>query len=162
MDMAESQGESGQEHHPEQASQLASPRLRPVGLHDWQFLYDLLAERPAHANISHRSMPDIGAHIGFVRSNPYQAWYIIEQQDSQARIWNTGSIYLTHNDEIGIHIHQDHHGQGIAKAAIQELIRQHPKPSYKANIAPLNNISQKMFMELGFNLIQYTYELRPS
>jgi RimJ/RimL family protein N-acetyltransferase len=100
-------------------------------------------------------MPDLATHIAFVRSQPYAAWYIIEQNHKPA-----GAIYLTHNDEIGIHITKAHQKQGLATEAIQLLMKEHPRPSYKANIAPMNNISAKLFMGLGFELIQNTFERR--
>ncbi len=129
-------------------------RLRPVGLHDWQFLYDLLKERPEHANISHREMPSVSDHIAFLRSNPYAAWYILEQDNKPI-----GSAYLSHNNEIGIAIKSEYQRQGLAKTAIEELMRQHPKPRYLANISPLNAESTKLFMQLGFNHIQNTFEM---
>lgn len=100
-------------------------------------------------------MPSIAEHVGFLRSNPYAAWYIIELDHQPA-----GAIYLTHQDEIGIHVQSGFRGKGIGRHAITELMRQHPKPRYLANIAPLNAKSQAMFMKMGFNIIQYTYELR--
>lgn len=98
-------------------------------------------------------MPTIAEHIAFLRSNPYQAWYIIEQDHKPI-----GSCYLSKADEIGIAIARDQQGKGYARQAIEELMRIHPKPRYLANIAPHNMPSHKMFMELGFNLIQLTYE----
>lgn len=107
-------------------------------------------------------MPDIGQHIGFLRSNPYAAWYIIEVPDQHEQPKPAGSIYLTHNNEIGIQIAKPYQRQGIAKQAIQTLIQLNPRPSYKANIAPNNYASQQMFMNMGFALIQNTYEMKPS
>jgi len=98
-------------------------------------------------------MPSIAEHVAFLRSIPYAAWYIVEHDHKPA-----GSIYLSKQDEIGIAIHSGFQRLGLAKQAIEELMRQHPRPRYLANIAPLNHMSQKLFAELGFNLIQQTFE----
>jgi RimJ/RimL family protein N-acetyltransferase len=136
-------------------NQKAMISLRPIDHHDWQFLYDLLAERPKEANISHQSMPSLEAHISFITSNPYQSWYIIENEHSRL-----GSIYLTNQDEIGIFILKSNQNQGIAPKAIELLMQAHPKPRYLANIAPQNANSMKLFNKLGFNLCQHTLELK--
>ena len=130
--------------------------LRQVTMADAQFLYDLLAERPAHANISHRSMPSIDEHRAFIASRPYRAWYVI-QGSKRSRV---GSIYLTHNNEIGIHIATKYRGKGYARRAIEQLMATHPQQRYLANIAPANQPSHQLFSELGFTHIQDTLELR--
>jgi RimJ/RimL family protein N-acetyltransferase len=135
-------------------------KLRPVGPHDWQFLYDLLAERPEHANISHTVMPTLAEHIGFLRSQPYAAWYIVETVSQERTHQPAGAIYLTHQAEIGIHIARDYQRRGLAVQAITELMRLHPKPRFLANISPQNATSLKMFNKLGFNLCQHTLELK--
>ena len=137
--------------------------LRHVTPHDWQFLYDLLAERPEQANISHKQMPDIAMHVAFIKSNPYTAWYIIELEQTHQEhmvIQSAGAIYLSKQDEIGIAIKQEHQGKHIAKQAIEQLMQKHKRPRYLANIAPLNSKSHKLFMELNFRPIQSTFELR--
>ena len=143
-------------------------RLNHVTAHDWQFLYDLLAERPHQANISHREMPDIATHVAFIKSNPYTAWYIIEvdhQHVTDDRIATiqlpAGAIYLSKQDEIGVAIKREHQGQHLDKQAIAQLMQRHVRPRYLANIAPDNMKSHKLFMGLGFKTIQNTLELRP-
>ena len=143
-------------------------RLNHVTAHDWQFLYDLLAERPHQANISHREMPDIAAHVAFIKSNPYTAWYIIEIDHDHwsdghvdHHILKAGAIYLSKQDEIGVAIKREHQGQHLGKQAIEQLMQRHVRPRYLANIAPDNMKSHKMFMGMGFKTIQNTLELRP-
>lgn len=119
-------------------------------------LWDLLAERPAIANISHREMPTREEHEAFIASKPYEAWYLVEATDVCA-----GAINLTYNDEIGIALFKRHWGKGFAQAAIDELMRLHPRARYLANIAPTNEPSIRLFERLGFSPIQTTYEVRP-
>jgi RimJ/RimL family protein N-acetyltransferase len=128
--------------------------LRQVTLEDAQFLYDLLAERPTKANISHRKMPTFAEHKAFIASKPYAHWYIIEFHGHRI-----GATYLTAQNEIGIGVLKRHQGKAYAQQAIAELMKQHPQPRYLANIAPGNDISHKLFRQLGFSHIQNTYEL---
>lgn len=121
-----------------------------------QFLYDLLKERPPEANISHRQMPTFEDHCAFVSSRPYAAWYLIFDGGDPA-----GSIYLTQQGEIGIHLIKSRQKQGLGANAVSELMRQHGRRRYLANIAPANEPSRKMFKGMGFKLIQETYEKAP-
>ena len=66
---------------------------------DYRFLYELLTQRRQAANISHKKMPTYEEHVKFVRSRPYSKWYIINVNGEKA-----GSIYLTKQNEIGIHL----------------------------------------------------------
>lgn len=98
-------------------------------------------------------MPTWEEHLAFIDSNPYAAWYII---------WpRLGSIYLTRNDEVGIHLCRDARGNGVGSRAVQKLMAMHPRPRYLANIAPGNTGSLRFFERLGFSCIQHTLELRP-
>ena len=117
-------------------------------------LYQLLAERPAVACISHRKMPTLDEHIAFVQSEPYLAWYMIEDGQRYA-----GAVYLTHAREIGIGILEKYQRQGLGLAAVRELMRRHPGDRFLANIAPSNERSRRLFEKLGATLIQTTYEL---
>jgi RimJ/RimL family protein N-acetyltransferase len=119
-----------------------------------RILYDLLAERPAYANISHRKMPTVRQHGAFIRSRPYRCWYLIRHEAAYV-----GSIYLSRSDEIGVFIFARYRGQRLGPRAIELLMRKHPRRRYLANIAPGNKGSIRMFGRLGFRLIQHTYEL---
>lgn len=118
-----------------------------------QFLYDLLLNRPATANISHKQMPTFEEHCAFVSSYPYMAWYLIFDGGDPV-----GSIYLTLQGEIGIHLIKSRRNKGLGANAVSELMRRHGKIRYLANIAPLNEPSKKLFKGMGFKLIQETYE----
>jgi RimJ/RimL family protein N-acetyltransferase len=122
---------------------------------DVSFLYELLKERPADANISHRSMPTYPQHVAFVRSNPYNAWYLV-----QANGVNVGSVYITKLDEIGVFILAAQQRKGYAEAAVKLMMEMVPRPRYLANVAPVNLRSHALFTKLGGKQIQITYELQ--
>jgi len=130
--------------------------LREVRTGDIQMLYDLLADRPDYANISHKQMPTFQQHIDFVKghlllSKHYLKWYVINE--------NQGAISMTHNSEIGIQIFTKYQGNGTGSLAVIELIKMHTSRTWLANISPKNEGSQKFFKDLGFEHIQNTYKL---
>ena len=120
---------------------------------DGWLLYILLSEREPEASISHKRMPCIRQHMEFFESKPYEAWYLILQNCEPV-----GACYLSKQNEIGVQVFKRHQGKGYGKAAVQELMKRHGKRRYLANINPQNERSAKMFKDLGFNLIQHTYE----
>lgn len=117
------------------------------------YLYALLVERPAEANISHRRLPTPSEHLAFIESRPYLAWYIVQEGPMVA-----GAVYLSKAREIGIFILREHQGRGLAPKAIALLRRLHPGKCL-ANVAPGNERSKALFEALGGRLIQQTYEL---
>ncbi len=116
------------------------------------FLYRLLQERPAEANISHRAMPTYDEHCAFVQRRPYSAWYLIHNRDP------LGAIYLTVTDEIGVAIAREAQGNGYAQMAILSLMELHPRKRYLANVAPDNAASHALFARFG-KVIQHTFEI---
>ena len=122
-------------------------------------LWDLLAERPANANISHREMPTWDAHVAFVRNNPYAFWGLIETMHGIV-----GAIYLSKpggpsvpGNEIGIDIFSWAQGQGHGTEAVKLLMEMHGDRRYIANVSPRNEASQALFKSLGFRLCQFTF-----
>lgn len=120
------------------------------------FLYDLLASREEHENISHRKMPTFQEHQRFVadRDHHYKGWFLILLPITQRPV---GSIYLTHRGEIGIHLMPDWRRKGLGSAAVKELIKANGPGVYFANIAPGNYRSQEFFEHHGFRIVQHTY-----
>ena len=135
---------------------MSGIKLRSVYREDEapRVLYRLLEERNEEINISHRSMPTWRAHLAFVRSKPYAAWYLLEQDKEFV-----GAIYLSKMDEIGIFVLRAHQGKGLGKKAIKALMKRHPRKRFLANINPRNTNSIGMFEDMGFRHIQNTYEL---
>ena len=128
-------------------------RLTPIEDFDGaaSMLYALLSEREPHESISHKAMPTFKQHCEFLASEPYTAWYIIDE--------GAGAVYLTKNDEIGIGILKAHQRHGLGRQAIRELMRLHPRKRYLANINPHNLSSLRLFERLGFRgPIQVTLE----
>ena len=116
-------------------------------------LYCLLLQRRDCENISHQRMPSFGAHAAFVRSNPYEVWYLIKVSGK----W-VGATYLSHRREIGIFLYGDYQGHGYGRDAVSMLMNLHPGEFY-ANIAPGNRASRRFFERFGFEFIQQTYHL---
>ena len=121
---------------------------------DIRFLYQLLKERDPRANISHKKMPSYSEHEKFVKSKPYDKWYIIKLKNKKI-----GSIYLTAQNEIGIFIKKDRQGDNLGQQSLFLMIKRNPRERYLANINPKNSKSIKFFKNNKFNLIQHTYEL---
>lgn len=118
-----------------------------------QVLYQLLEEREPEANISHKAMPSWDEHVRFVESRPYEAWYFIVENDSVV-----GACYLSKQNEIGVFVCKQHRGNGYGPWAIEAIMLKHGKRRYLANVSPRNVRSAEVFRDLGFNLVQHTYE----
>ena len=129
-------------------------KLKAVSKSDYRFLYNLLMERDARANISHKKMPTYNQHVAFVSAKPYSKWYVILSDTNKA-----GSIYLTSQNEIGIFIKKSFQGKQLGNIALHKLIQKNPKKRYLANVNPQNKKSMCFFKNNGFKLIQYTFEL---
>ena len=131
--------------------------LKLVSKSDYRFLYDLLKERDARVNISHKKMPTYNEHLKFIKSKPYTKWYIVK--------WGTqkiASIYLTSQNEIGIFIKKTHQNKNLGGIIMSQLIQKNPRERYLANVSPKNKISEIFFKSHGFKFIQKTYELTPN
>jgi RimJ/RimL family protein N-acetyltransferase len=139
-------------------------RLIPVDPHNathLKVLWELLEQRPAENNISHREMPTMAQHCRFVANAPYEFWGLIDVDHHII-----GAIYLSKpggpsvlGNEIGIDIFRVHQGKGYGAQAVKLLMEMHGPRRYVANTAPGNEASQALFKSLGFKLCQYTYAL---
>ena len=129
--------------------------LRLVSEKDFRFLYELLKEREASTNISHKKMPTYNEHMNFVLSKPYSKWYIIYYGRNKV-----GSIYLSKQNEIGIFIKEVFFMKGIGTDALKLLMELNPRERFLANINPKNKKSIEFFKKNRFNILQHTYELR--
>lgn len=118
-----------------------------------EFLFQLLKEREPHQSISHKKMPSLEEHVGFVKSKPYRAWYLAYVDNDFV-----GATYLSKQREIGVSIFKEHQRKGYAEAAIRELMRRHPG-EFLANVNPANAASIALFKKLGGIHIQNTYRL---
>jgi RimJ/RimL family protein N-acetyltransferase len=124
----------------------------------YELLWQLLQEREPEVNISHRAMPSWDEHVAFIDGKPYKSWHFIVTNEDTV----VGAIYLSKQNEIGIHVFRKHHGKRYGRAAVLELLAWHPGERLFANIAPFNQSSLKMFNDLGFHLVEHTFERYPS
>lgn len=128
--------------------------LKLVSKKDLRFLYELLKERKPSTNISHRKMPTFNEHLNFVLSKPYSKWYIIFNKNKKI-----GSIYISKQDEIGLHIKNLKWQKQIAEITIKLLKQKNPRDRYLVNINPKNKKMLNFYENNGFKLIQHTFEL---
>ena len=132
----------------------SSIKLNQVTKNDTLFLYDLLKNKDPNANISHKKMPSYDEHVKFVMSKPYSKWYIIYHATEKI-----GSIYITKQDEIGIHFKEQNLTNKIRSKVLKMIIRKNPRNRYMININPRNTSLRNFLKNEGFKLIQHTYEI---
>ena len=130
--------------------------LKPVKKGDYRFLFELLQERRKKENISHKKMPSFSQHQKFVSSKPYSKWYIIYNNQNKL-----GAIYLSKQDEIGIHIKKEVSSEKLRLRALKILIEKNPRKRYLANVNPRYTYLTKFYKKHNFHLIQHTFELIP-
>lgn len=125
----------------------------PVDDRHYEFLYQLLEERPKEACISHKKMPTMEEHVAFVDSFPYKEWFVIRSGKDLV-----GSVYLTHRNEFGMFIKKEFAGKGIATKAFMWMIDRHPGERMLSNVNPENERIINVLKRLGFVRVQETYE----
>jgi len=130
--------------------------LKSVKKDDYRFLFELLQERSTKENISHKKMPTFSQHQKFVSSKPYSKWYIIYFNQNKL-----GSIYLSKQDEIGIHLKKEVSTEKIRSRSLKILIEKNPRKRYLANVNHKNTNLKKFYKKHNFHLIQHTFELIP-
>jgi RimJ/RimL family protein N-acetyltransferase len=118
-------------------------------------LWQLLSERTPEVNISHKAMPTWEQHVAFVASKPYAHWYMVDAGEDDF----VGAVYLTHQREIGVGILKRYQGRQYGPMAVRLLMERHPG-RFLANVSPRNFRSQELFREMGFQILQFTYELK--
>ncbi|MGQ8365147.1 hypothetical protein [Glaciecola sp. 1036] len=126
---------------------------------DIPVLYEMLQQR--QHNISHTSLPSFEQHEKFCLEHPYREWLLVESDEQ-----TIGSVYLTHNNAIGINLIKDvpdwylqvidyvagHYECVKAEASIT--------PSYfYLNVAPTNKVLMAALEQQQAQLIQHTYKL---
>ena len=133
---------------------LIDLKLKKIEDSDFNFLYKLLKERNPKENISHKQMPSYQQHVKFIKSKPYQKWYVIEKNRKKI-----GTIYLSKQNEIGLFLKKEFNIANIKKVVLKLMIEKNPKKRYLANVNPKNKELIKFFKKNNFKLLQYTYEL---
>ena len=128
--------------------------LKPVNVSDYHFLFNLLKERKRYENISHKKIPSYKKHIDFVKSKPYSKWYVIYFDSKKI-----GSIYLSKQNEIGIHIKRTVSKEKIRNTCLQLIMKMNPRKRYLLNTSSKNKQYIKFLENNGLKLIQHTYEI---
>lgn len=139
------------------------PRFRVVNVADWNdigFLYLLLSQRSSEENISHSKMPSFLEHHAFVQSDPYKVWYMIYIENEPFEECKIGSVYISKENYVGIHLVRAFQKMGIGTEILKQIVLDDvtSRPIY-ANINPANAKSIKLFERAGFIHIQNTYKL---
>lgn len=129
-------------------------QLKTVSKTDMDFLFILLNNRDPKNNISHNKMPSFKQHKKFVLSKPYLKWYVIFYNFEKI-----GTIYLSKQNEIGIHFVNKPIKSFVFIQSIKLLIQKTHKKKYFINISPSNLKYRSLFKKYGFNLIQQTYAI---
>lgn len=124
----------------------------PVDDRHYDFLYELLKERPKNACISHKKMPTFEQHKRFVDSFPYKEWYVIRDGGDMV-----GSVYLTHKNEFGMFILKTFGGRGIARKTFDWMERRHKGDTLYSNVNPKNKRIKRLLESIGCKVIQETY-----
>jgi len=133
---------------------LEKLKLKIINKDDYEFLFELLCNRPKHTNISHKQMPSMIQHIKFINSKPYSKWYVVIYDKIRV-----GSTYLTKHNEIGLFITPKWAWRGLEPKVLECIKEKNPRSMYYANVNPRNTKLINLFKKNGFTLIQYTYEL---
>jgi len=128
--------------------------LNKIKKEDHIFLYDLLEQRNSIVYISHKKMPTWEEHVKFIKSKPYSKWYVIQNKDEKI-----GSLYLSKQNEIGIHLLKKFEKESIHLESIKKLMSLNPEIIFRANVSPKNKNYITLFKKLGFKMVQHTYEL---
>ena len=129
-------------------------KLKNVIESDISFLFELLKKREEYENISHKIIPLFKNHKKFVNSKPYFKWYIIFDKFKKI-----GSIYLTNQNEIGIHFICDKNYDHFYLESLKIIMKKHPRNRFLININPKNKKLKQIIKISKFKLIQHTYEL---
>ena len=133
-----------------------SIKFKAVTKLDYEFLYELLKERKLINNISHKKMPTFSQHVKFVKTKPYEKWYIIIKNEKKC-----GAIYLTKLNEIGLQLKKEEFNKKIETDILKLIMKKNSRARYLANVNPKNKKKINFLKKNGFKLIQYTYEMIP-
>ena len=116
-------------------------KLKEVTEENADFLYEMLKERDSTINVTHKELPSFNKHLEFIKSNPYDAWYIIEIESKQV-----GHIWLDNVDRIGWFTKKEFKGFGFVILAFEELKRLHKEKNISVKLTPII-LNHKIFSQ---------------
>ena len=125
--------------------------LQEITENDAEFLYDMLKERDATINVTHKKLPTFVEHLEFIKSDTYDAWYIILVESKRV-----GHIHIYNDDTIGWFIKKEFKGLGFVIPAFEELMRLHKRKKYLGRVNPKNYEAQNLLIKLNF-VLKNTY-----
>ena len=126
-------------------------KLKEVTERNAEFLYEMLKERDSTVNVTHQKLPLFNEHLEFIKSKPYDAWYIIEIESKQV-----GHIYIDNENRIGWFIKREFKGFGFVIPAFEELKILHKRKNYLGKVNPNNFEAQNLLTKLKF-VLKNTY-----
>jgi len=126
-------------------------KLKEVTEDNAEFLYEMLKERDSTVNVTHQKLPLFNEHLKFIKSKPYDAWYIIEIESKQV-----GHIYIDNENRIGWFIKREFKGFGFVIPAFEELKILHKRKNYLGKVNPNNFEAQNLLTKLKF-VLKNTY-----
>ena len=126
-------------------------KLKEVTEDNAEFLYEMLKERDSTVNVTHQKLPLFNEHLKFIKSKPYDAWYIIEIESKQV-----GHIYIDNKNRIGWFIKREFKGFGFVIPAFEELKILHKRKNYLGKVNPNNFEAQNLLTKLKF-VLKNTY-----
>jgi len=130
-----------------------------------EILWGLLKDRlnTSCGNISHKDMPEYHEHIEFYAGIPYKYWDLIRSNNKFI-----GAIYLSYNNEIGLHLFTEFNNKEIKYSVLQYFLSKY-KPLYEVkgvrrdcflvNLGPEDSETKEVLERFNFRHIQNTYAL---
>jgi len=126
-------------------------KLKEVTEDNAEFLYEMLKERDSTVNVTHQKLPLFNEHLEFIKSKPYDAWYIIEIESK-----HVGHIYIDNENRIGWFIKREFKGFGFVIPAFEELKILHKRKNYLGKVNTNNFEAQNLLTKLKF-VLKNTY-----
>ena len=126
-------------------------KLKEVTEDNAEFLDEMLKERDSTVNVTPQKLPLFSEHLEFLKSKPYDAWYIIEIESKQV-----GHIYIDNENRIGWFIKREFKGFGFVIPAFEELKILHKRKNYLGKVNPNNFEAQNLLTKLKF-VLKNTY-----
>tara|TARA_B100000674_G_C37570965_1_gene791784 strand:+ start:224 stop:697 length:474 start_codon:yes stop_codon:yes gene_type:complete len=128
-----------------------------------RILFDLYKNRDEGTKISTNSDLNYEEHKKFVENNPYRFWLILKLNENYI-----GTSYVKYDNGIGVYLLQEH------KCALKSVVKKikdtfqplPAKPSerrwgFHMNISQNNTEFEEALKDIGAELMQKTYYLRP-
>jgi len=127
--------------------------LREMTVNDHQFIYKLVEEYlRTDFSVTVLALKSFDEYFKAYSENDLKT-YIIIINDERA-----GFVHITKDGEIGYYLTKKYQNKGVAVAAVNDMLKLHPKERYFATVN-INNIrSNNLVKKLGFKPKGIIYE----